>query len=260
MTQPPPETLPPPASAGLTCAILTHNVADHIAECVRSCAFAGRVVIFDSESDDGTRELARAAGAEVLDLPFVNFSQARNAALAALDNEWVLFVDADERVTPELSWEIEEAIKREDVDGWWVPRYNHIVGHVMRGGGWYPDHQLRLLRRSKAHYDESREVHELAQVDGAEAHLHEHLIHYNYDSWAQFHAKQRRYTRAEAQTLLAEGVQVHPRHLLTRPLQALHRRFIAWKGYRDGPHGLRLSLLMAWYEFRKYWWLLRGRA
>ncbi|NUQ37877.1 MAG: glycosyltransferase family 2 protein [Caldilineales bacterium] len=258
----PAEPLGPPAGQAttrLTCAILAFDVAHHIADCVRSCAFADRVVVFDTNSSDGTPEIARAAGAEVIPIPFSNFSQARNAALAALDSEWVFFVDADERVTPELSWEIEGILDRDDVDGWWTPRYNHLIGHVMKGGGWYPDHQLRLLRRAKARYDEQRRVHELVIIDGKQERLREHLIHYNYDSWAQFHAKQRRYTALEVQTLLDAGVSAHPRHLLTRPWQAFWRRFITWQGYRDGFHGLRLAAIMAWYECRKSWGLLRGR-
>ncbi len=253
-----------PSSAGggatLACAILAHNVAAHIADCVRSCAFAGQVVVFDTESDDGTVELAQAAGAKVVPAPFINFSQARNYALAHLDTTWVLFVDADERVTPELAQEVRSAIASGQAEGWWVPRYNHIVGHVLRGGGWYPDRQLRLLRRDKAHYDPAREVHEIAIIEGREANLNEHLIHYNYDTWAQFHAKQRRYTAFEAKTLRGEGVQAHPRHLITRPLQAFWRRFVTWQGYRDGLFGLRLCLVMAWYELLKYGWLLRGRG
>ena len=251
-----PLTDSPPAR--LTCGILARNVADHIGDCVRSCSFADDVVVFDTSSTDNTVQIAIAAGARVVDTPFVNFSQARNFALRALDSEWVFFVDADERVTPELAQEIGEVIRRSDVDGWWVPRYNHIVGHVMRGGGWYPDHQLRLMRRAEAHYDEAREVHEVAIIDGPEGTLTEHLVHYNYDTWDQFYETQHRYTSFESQTLLNDGVRAHPRHLLTRPLQAFWRRYITWKGYRDGIHGLRLCAIMARYEFMKYWWMLRG--
>ncbi|MCO6449826.1 MAG: glycosyltransferase family 2 protein [Caldilineales bacterium] len=242
----------------LTCAILARNVADHIGDCVRSCMFADQVMVFDTDSTDGTQELASAAGAVVIPTPFINFSQARNAALAAVDSEWVFFVDADERVTPELAAEVREVIERPGIDGWWVPRYNYIVGHRMQGAGWYPDHQLRLLRRAKAYYDENREVHEIAEIDGEQANLQQHLIHYNYDTWEQFHAKQRRYTEFEAETLRSDGVHARPRHLLTRPFQAFWRRFVTWHGYRDGVMGFRLSAIMAWYEFQKYRMLLRA--
>lgn len=243
----------------LACAILARNVGNHIAACVTSCLFADRVVVFDTDSSDDTVAAALSAGAEVVPTPFVNFSQARNVALDHVDADWVFFVDADERVTPELAVEVREVIAQPgDIDGWWVPRHNHIVGHVMAGGGWYPDHQLRLLRRGHARYDPEREVHEIAELDGTSGKLTEHLIHFNYDNWPQFHAKQRRYTEYEAKTLYNEGVRAHPRHLVTRPLQAFWRRFVTWRGYRDGLHGLRLSLIMARYEQLKYWWLLRS--
>ena len=243
----------------LACAILAKNVVHHIAACVASCAFADEVVVFDTASTDGTQDAARAADARVVDTPFINFSQARNFALAHLDSRWVLFVDADERVTPELAQEIGQVIQDDAIAGWWIPRYNHIVGHVMKGAGWYPDYQLRLMMRERAHYDESREVHELAIIDGRIGYLKEHLIHYNYDSWEQFHAKQERYTRYGASTLLKEGVRAHPRHLITRPAQEFWRRFVTWHGYRDGWHGLRLSWMMARYEQKKYWWMLQAQ-
>ena len=243
----------------LACAILAKDVVNHIRECVQSCAFADEVVVFDTDSSDGTQDAARAAGARVIDTPFINFSQARNFALARVQADWVLFVDADERVTPELAAEVRRVIQDDAIAGWWVPRYNHIVGHVMKGAGWYPDYQLRLMLRERAHYDEAREVHELAIIDGEEGYLKAHLIHYNYESWEQFHAKQARYTRYDARTLLNAGVRAHPRHLLTRPGQEFWRRFVTWQGYKDGLHGLRLSLIMARYEQKKYWWMLQAQ-
>ena len=250
----------------LACAILAKDVAKHIGDCVQSCAFADDVVVFDTSSTDGTPDIARAAGARVIATPFINFSQARNFALAHLDADWVLFVDADERVTPELADEVRRVISAyqrpsasppQNIAGWWIPRYNYIVGRVMKGAGWYPDYQLRLMLRERAHYDEAREVHELAIIDGEEGRLSEHLIHYNYESWEQFHAKQERYTRFGASTLVQEGVRAHPRHLITRPGQEFWRRFVTWRGYKDGLHGLRLSLIMARYEQKKYWWMLQ---
>jgi len=243
----------------LACAILAKDVANHIGECVQSCTFADVVVVFDTQSSDGTQDIARAAGARVIDTPFVNFSQARNFALAHTEADWVLFVDADERVTPELAEEVRHVIQDDSIAGWWIPRFNYIVGHVMKGAGWYPDYQLRLMLRQRATYDEAREVHEIAIIDGEEGYLTQHLIHYNYESWEQFHTKQERYTRYGASTLLKEGVRAHPRHLITRPGQEFWRRFVTWQGYKDGLHGLRLSLIMARYEQKKYWWMLQDQ-
>lgn len=141
------------------------------------------------------------------------------------------------------------------MDGYWIPRHNYIFGKVTLGAGWYPDHQLRLLRRAKAHYDLTREVHELVQLEGVEGYLETPLIHYNYENAAQFAQKQRRYTRFAAQEMYAQGIRVKPQNYILQPLRHFQWRFVALKGYRIGWHGLRLSLLMAWYEFKKYQWL-----
>jgi glycosyltransferase involved in cell wall biosynthesis len=137
-------------------AILTKNEARHIGACLATLQWADGIILEDSFSDDGTVEIAQTLGAQVFQNKFVNFAVARNTALQnarELGGEWLLFVDADERVTPELEQEIKKVVTNGEVVGWWVPRYNVMWGHTMRGGGWYPDHQLRLMRLDAAHYD-----------------------------------------------------------------------------------------------------------
>ena len=128
----------------LTVIILTKNEERNIADCLASVQWADEVVVFDAFSQDRTVEMAREAGATVFQHPFQNFAQQRNAALDAVDSDWVFFVDADERATPELAAEIRRAIQDESRSGWWVPRHNYIFGRVIRHAGWYPDYQLRL--------------------------------------------------------------------------------------------------------------------
>lgn len=235
--------------------ILTRNEEKHIAACIHSVKWADAVLVFDSFSTDRTLEIARECGAQVIQHAFVNYSEQREAALQATDAEWVLFLDADERTTSALAAEVRAAIEDSSVDGYWIPRHNYIFGKVTLGAGWYPDHQLRLLRRAKAHYDLTREVHELVKVEGAEGYLKTPLIHYNYENAAQFAEKQRRYTRFAAQEMYAQGIRVKPQNYVLQPLRHFLWRFVTLKGYRIGWHGLRLSLLMAWYEFKKYQWL-----
>ncbi len=117
----------------------------------------------------------------------------------------------------------------------------------MRGGGFTPDHQLRLLRRDGAHYDMDREVHEIVQVDGEEGYLSEPFIHYNYANWPQFYRKQRVYARYEARILAERGIRPRPHNFILQPLREFRRRFFTLHGYRDGVHGLRMALLLAWY-------------
>ncbi len=232
--------------------ILTKNEERNIADCIASVRWADEVVVFDSFSQDRTVELAQESGATVLQHQFQNFAQQRNAALDAVDSDWVFFVDADERATPELASEIRRAIQDESRSGWWVPRHNYIFGRVIRHAGWYPDYQLRLLRRGQARYDPRREVHEIVILDGEEGHLENPLIHCNYDTLAQFVERQNGYTDYEAKILFDQGVRPRPHNFILQPLRELRRRYVSLEGYRDGFHGLILSLLMAYYTLVMY--------
>lgn len=239
----------------LIAVILTKNEGRHIRECIQSVDWTDTVLVSDSYSDDGTVEIATQLGASVIQSPFVNFAQQRNMALAdaqTMGAHWVFFIDADERATPELAAEVEQAKRRENVAGWWVPRYNYIMGHKMLGGGWYPDHQLRLLRTGCAHYDPARGVHEVVVLDGEAAYLKQHLIHYNYDSLAHFRAKQARYQALETRVLYDRGVRPRPWTCFSMPAREFWRRYVTLKGYRDGRVGLLLCGLMSWYTFRTY--------
>ena len=239
--------------------ILTRNEARHIVDCIGSLAGADRVVVFDSLSDDATVALAVGTGAEVHQRPFDNYAAQRNAALDAVTpaggstpggETWVFFVDADERGTPELGAEIRRVIAERPESGWYVPRHNYIFGRLTLGAGWYPDYQLRLLRLGRARY--TRPVHEIAEVDGSVGYLENPLIHYNYRDTSQFHAKQRFYVEHDAAILKADGVRPKPRNYVLQPLRQFWWRFVTLKGCRDGLHGLRLSLYMSYYEWRKY--------
>ncbi len=233
--------------------VLTLNEEANICDCLGSLAWAERRVVFDSGSRDRTAALARGMGAEVLVRPFDNYAAQRNAALAQVEADWVLFVDADERATPALAEEVLRAIRDPAYAGWWIPRENYIVGRRVRGAGWWPDYQLRLLRRDRARYDPDRPVHEVVILDGEAGYLQSPLIHYNYRSWDQFHAKQRRYALYEAQALQKRGIRPRPHNFVLQPWREFRRRFFTLRGYRDGWWGLLLSLWMAYYYgFRPY--------
>jgi glycosyltransferase involved in cell wall biosynthesis len=239
----------------LIAAILTKNEKRHIRECIQSVAWVDGVLVSDSYSQDGTVEIAAQMGAVVVQHAFVNFAEQRNMALAdanTMGAEWIFFIDADERATPELAREITYVIGNGSAAGWWVPRYNYILDHKMRGGGWYPDHQLRLLQVSRAHYDPTREVHEIVNLDGEAGYLQEHLIHYNYDTLAHFRAKQNRYLEFEAKILFDQGVYPRPWTYVSMPIREFWRRFVTLKGYHDAWVGVLLCALMGWYTFRTY--------
>ncbi len=243
----------------LAAVVLAKDVALHIEPCLATLDFADlKVVVTDPANDDETTERARSAGAVILRRPFDNFAGQRNAALEAVEAEWIYFVDADERVTPEQAAEVRRVIAERPEVGWWTPRHNFIAGRRVRYGGFYPDYQLRLLKRGCARYDPARPVHEVVLLDGPAGHLQNVMIHYNYDDWAQFHAKQRRYARYESQALRARGVKPWPHKFIRQPLREFWRRYVTLQGYKDGWLGLKIAVLLGfYYGFMPHWGLLR---
>ena len=223
-----------------------------IGDCLASVDFADeRLVLVDSATTDRTREIARLQGARVEERRFDNFAAQRDAALSYARGDWVLFVDADERVSPALRVEVQERVARpEGKRGFWIPRDNYLMGRVVRHAGWFPDYQLRLLERRAAHFDPARPVHELAIVDGPVSYLREPLVHFNYATLQEFISKQERYSRFEAERWLLEFGRPRGRALVGQPIREFWRRYIQLEGYRDGPLGLLLSLLLAYYAAR----------
>lgn len=238
----------------LSAVILARDEQDHIRDCIASVAWTGQVVVFvDPRTRDDTIPIAQAAGATIIHNTFHNYAQQRNDALQAVAADWILFIDADERSSPAQATEIQRVLTAPQHPGYWIPRHNYIFGKLTRHTGWYPDYQMRLLHREHARYDPAREVHELVILTGGAAgYLTEPFVHYNYRSLAQFRAKQNRYVQYDARILYEQGIRPQPHKFVTQPVRHFIWRFFELQGFKDGLHGLQLSLLMAWYEFRKY--------
>lgn len=249
----------------ITAAVITRNEAGNIRACLETLQWADEMLIMDSCSTDDTVAIAREMGAVVHARPFDDFPTHRNAALDAVRTDWVLFVDADERVTPELAREVRKVVNEAEakwregataeagaVAGYWIPRRNFIMGRWIRHGGWYPDYQLRLLKIGHARYDEAVKVHEVVNLDGASGHLREPFIHYNYERLSQLFSKQASYAKLEAASLHRRGIRARPHNFILQPLREFRRRFFSLGGYHDGLHGLFLALLLAAYTFVTY--------
>lgn len=251
-----------PAATSITACVIARNEAPNLPEVLPGLRWADEtLVVVDETSTDESGAIAQSLQARVEVRRFSSFAQFRNEALDLARCPWVLFVDADERVPPPLATEVTLAVKRaeeclakRDVEapaGFWLPRKNIILGRSIRGGGWSPDHQLRLIRRNRARYDESRTVHEVVLLDGPAEYLNEALVHYNYRSVGQLFAKQRRYTRMEAAAALASGERPRRRSLIGAPLREFKRRYVDLGGWTDGPVGLLLSAAIAYYAFER---------
>jgi glycosyltransferase involved in cell wall biosynthesis len=244
-------------SHSLSVAIIARDEQRHIAEALASVAGLADevVVLLDDRTSDATESICVAQGAIVYHESWRGFPAQRNRALERCRGEWVLFLDADERVTSELAIQIRAMLHTPEpsaISGYWIPRHNLFFGQAVRGGGWYPDHQLRLLRRASAHYDESRLVHEFAQIDGQIAYLGGHLLHVNIEQFAELWRKQRAYAIQEAQTLYLEGRRARWRNLIGAPLREFVRRFVKLGGWRDGALGLLLCCTLAYFEAIKF--------
>jgi (heptosyl)LPS beta-1,4-glucosyltransferase len=232
--------------------VLTYNEERNIASCLDTLDWADELIVLDSFSSDRTVEIAGSSGARVEQRTFVNWAEQRTAAMALAHEPWIFFVDADERATPELAAEVRRVIQSNEYAGYWVPRRNIIFGKHIKHTGWSPDYQPRLLNTSRCRWDPARPVHELVLFDGPDGHLQNTLTHYNYDSIGQFVAKQERYTDIAARQLFEEGKRARLRSFVGQPAREFVRRFLTLQGYRDGLHGLLLSLLLAYYAFRTY--------
>jgi glycosyltransferase involved in cell wall biosynthesis len=253
----------------LSVAIIAKDEARHIGAAIDSAAgLAGEVIVLlDDRTRDHSAAICQAHGARVVIEPWRGFSGQRNRALELCSGEWVLFLDADERVTPELRDEIAEIVNcKLQIDpheyaicnlqlpivGYWIPRSNIFFGRALRGGGWYPDHQLRLLRRTCAHYDPTRLVHEFAELGGQAGYLTGHLVHLNIERLGELWRKQASYARHEAQTLYLAGRRARWRNFAGAPLREFYRRYVRLGGWRDGPIGLLMCGTLAFFELVKF--------
>ncbi len=245
----------------LVAIVLTLNEAEHLPECLTSLrGLTENVIVFDSHSTDETQSIATSLGAEVCVHPFDGYASQRNAALDMTGSaQWVLFLDADERLSKEGVDEVLAAIGgvSSEVGAFYIPRRNYFFGREIRGGGWWPDYQARLLRHGRARFDPDREVHEVVQVDGTSLHLREPMIHLNYASRREFIVKQREYTRRRVRQAGPEALP-RRRAYIGAPARELWRRFIRLRGYRDGHTGLFLAIVMAGEEARAVWLLRTG--
>lgn len=246
----------------LSVVISAFNEEDKIRDCLESIhQSADEIIFIDNSSTDKTAQIAKEYTSKIFarpNNPMLNVN--KNFGFSKASGDWILSLDADERVTPELAEEIGKVISDSSirqrlaqndskaVNGFWIPRKNIIFGKWMRHTGWYPDYQLRLFKEGKGKFPE-RHVHEMINVEGKTEKLIGHLEHLNYDNISQFLNKLTYiYTPNEAQNLLRNNYQFNYLDSIRMPAKEFINRFFAQQGYKDGLHGLVLSLLMAFYH------------
>jgi glycosyltransferase involved in cell wall biosynthesis len=236
----------------LSVIIITQNESARILECLDSVAFADEIIVLDSGSIDNTVELARGRGARVestSDWP--GFGPQKNRALDLATCEWVLSIDADERVTPELAASIQSAMRQTRILVFQAARLSDFCGRFMRHSGWWPDHVVRLFKRGSARFSDSA-VHERVVAEGAVGTLDGHFTHFPYDDLDSVIAKLNRYSSDAAAMMFANGKRASLMSAIGHSLWTFIRIYLLKRGFLDGRNGFVLAVAAGAGSFFRY--------
>lgn len=244
----------------LSVILITKNAARYLDECLRSVAWAGQIVVVDSGSTDATLEIASKHGAEIVkteDWP--GFGPQKNRALDRATGEWVLSIDADEVVTPELATAIRAAISNPDQDAWEISRLSSFCGQWIHHSGWQPDWIVRLFRRGRARFSDHL-VHESILVPSASiGRLSGKLLHYSYTDFEEVLAKANHYSSLAAAMRLERGEKGGLTKALAKGFWTFFRTYILRAGFMDGRMGLVLAIYNAETTYYRYLKIMLGR-
>ncbi|HMG33464.1 MAG TPA: glycosyltransferase family 2 protein [Blastocatellia bacterium] len=236
----------------ITATVITHNEEHNIAAALGSLRWADEIVVVDSESDDGTVEIARTFTDRIFVRPWPGYSAQKNFAAEQASNDWIFSIDADERVSSELAREL-ELLKTDDQPryaGFRMPRMVFYLGRWIKHSGWYPDYKLRLYDRSRARW-EGDFVHETLKVDGPIGTLKGVLLHYTVRDVSEHHSRLDRYTTLAAQQAFAAGKRATAWAMLFSPPLTFLRAYVFKWGFLDGWQGLVIAGFAAHYTFLK---------
>jgi glycosyltransferase involved in cell wall biosynthesis len=247
----------------LSVALITLNEEKKLGATLESVKWADEIIVVDSGSTDRTLEIARAYGARIFSETWKGFSSQKNSSIAKATCDWVLSLDADEAVEPELAREIRAVINdnSSDVNGYFIPRKNILFGRWIKHGGWYPDPKLRLFRRGAGWFVE-RPVHESMAVKGRTAILKHALVHNAYLTISDYIAANNNYTSLGAQHICAQGrcPGFSLIHLVLNPLFTFVKNYCFRLGFLDGKEGFILHVnhsVQVFWKYAKAWELTR---
>jgi glycosyltransferase involved in cell wall biosynthesis len=235
----------------LSVVIIVLNAASQIEACLKSAAFADEIVVVDSGSRDDTREIALKYGARVLHQDWLGFGRQKQFAVGQASHDWVLCLDADERVSEPLRASVVEALQAPRFRAYRMPRCNRFMGRWLKHGEGYPDWSLRLFDRRAANWSED-EVHEKVLTTSPVGSLQGDLLHQSQESLAGYLEKQNRYTSLQAEELARRGKQVTFGRLAASPLLRFMKFYFLRLGFLDGVPGLVHISIGCFNSFVKY--------
>ena len=242
----------------LSAIVITRNEAHNMHDCLQSMhGLVNEIIVVDSQSTDATVAIAQQHGAKVAQpADWPGFGSQKNRALDLATCDWVLSIDADERVTPELAAEIKQVLQAGASDvAYKLPRLSSYCGKFIHHAGWQPDYVLRLFKRGTAKFSDDL-VHERVVTELPVHALHNHLLHYSYLNFSQVLSKVDAYSSASAKQAYARGKRSSVVGALGHGAWAFFRTYVIRRGFLDGGHGLALSISNAetsYYKYLKLW-------
>lgn len=245
----------PPEKIPLTVAIIAKDAAGQIGECLASVGFADEVLVVEWGSSDDTVAVAERHGARVLAREWMGFGRQKQFAVQAAKHDWVLCLDVDERVTPELATSIRAALGQERFKAYRLARRNRFLGVWLAHGEGYPDWTLRLFHRGHASWSND-DVHEAVLTTAEVGRLKGDLLHDSAEDIATYMAKQNRYTSLHAQALFKQGVRASPWRLFVNPVVRFLKFYVVKLGFLDGGPGFAHVVIGCNNTFHKYLKLL----
>ena len=237
--------------ANLSVVIITKNEESCIAECLESVKWANEIIVVDDESTDKTIEIVKIYTNKIFHRKMDIEGKHRNWAYAQASNLWVLSLDADEKVAPELKNEIEEAIKSDEFVAYDIPLRNFIGKYWVKYGGWYPASKVRLFRKDKFKYEEA-EVHPRAIIDGKCGHLKNDIVHKGYPDLEHFLNSFNRQSTLEAKKWINTGRKMTLIWAAWRAVDRFFRRYLRKKAYKDGMYGFVIAYFDSLYQILSY--------
>ena len=235
---------------GLTVIILTRNEKKNIEDCIASVKFADDMIIVDSGSEDNTRDIAQKCGARVFLKPFENFAAQRNFGLSKVETDWVFYLDADERVLPEIREEILKAVNLNERFSYRVQRRQIIFGERVNYGGHGPDYVARLFPTDAIKWEGI--VHEGVVTDLESKTIAGHLEHYTYESWDKYFEKFNQYTTLMAEKMYQKGKKCTFADIILHPIGGFLKFYVFNRGFLDGKIGFILAAFHYAYTMAKY--------
>jgi glycosyltransferase involved in cell wall biosynthesis len=236
----------------LSVVIITKNEEKNIKDCLESVKWASEIIVLDDYSDDMTVEIAKRYTDKVIQRRMDVEGKHRNYAYSLANNNWILSLDADERVTSELKDEIVALLKdTPEFEGYTIPRRNYIGNYWLRFGGWYPSAQLKLFKKGSFWYEEVG-VHPRAIFDKAWGNLNSDIIHYSYQDFSDFLNKLNHQTTLEAKKWVNDKRKMGLLKALWRTIDRFLRSYVRKRGYKDGLMGFIASVFAGMYQILSY--------